>query len=900
MNAAQDSKLSPPERRAGLLPRPALAAHFTRLAECRLLLVCAPAGYGKTSALLLVHEQLRAAGRRVAWLTLDERDRDLQRFADCLLLALRRAGAAAGQGPSRLLGAAVALPPEVMRTTLLNELALLGEEVVVLLDDYHLVDAEDIRALVNAALLSPLLRLRFVIASRTPNGLPLGRLRALAQVEEVEVTDLAFSEAEVETFVTGICGRALSAPQVSRLRQATEGWAASLQLAGIALRDGADIDRFLDRFSGEHRSVSEFLGEEVFRRQPAELQDFLRQTSILRRFNAGLCEAVTGTRRGRALLDELERRNLFLFALDAERRWFRYHPLFGDFLRRRWREDDAARCIEGHRRASRWLEGQGLALEAIEHAFEAGDVERAGRLLDRASADLFAAGQTATLFALAARLPAALLERLPRLQLERAWHSELSWRFDEAREALARVERALATPPVAEDDERADHALLKSKLDHRRMMLKLLSDDARGTVRAANEWLTTDTTHDAFMRASAGTALMAAHRVLFRCEGAQTSARMLRARYIEGGALYGIVFHQCVVGATLFERGELEAAHEAYETALQTAVELQGEHSALYSMPAVLFAELYYEWDRQDAAEEMLAARDIASSLGFVDNLVAGFVTRVRLHAAAGRVRDAESLIGEGEWFATSHGFARMAAALREERLHLLERTGRAAEALAVLRAVRRADDRSPPAAPREDACMTDFLLALGHARGLRLDGQAREAAALLRAWFVFARERRCARAAIRAGVALCHAQLVLGDRRAASRTLKDSLDLAQPGGFRRSLLDADPSVRELIGEVLRQTPAADEVQQRYLTALVGMSPAPDAAPQGSGAEALSARELEILALGAQGLQNSDVARALFLAQSTVKWYWQRIFDKLQVRRRADAIRLARERNWVR
>lgn len=899
MNAAQDSKLSPPGRRAGLLPRPALATHFARLAECRLLLIRAPAGYGKTSALLLVHEQLLSAGRRVAWLTLDERDRDLQRFADCLLMALRRTGAEAGQGPSRLPGAAVVLPPEVIRTTLLNELALLGEEVVVVLDDYHLVDAEDIRALVNAALLSPLLRLRFVIASRTPNGLPLGRLRALGQVEEVEVTDLAFSEAEVETFVTGICGRALSAPQVARLRQATEGWAASLQLAGIALRDGADIDHFLDRFSGEHRSVSEFLGEEVFRRQPAELQDFLRQTSILRRFNAALCDAVTGARQSHVQLDELERRNLFLFALDAERRWFRYHPLFGDFLRRRWREDDAARCIEGHRRASRWLEGHGLALEAIEHAFEAGDVERAGRLLDRASADLFAAGQTATLFALSARLPAALLERLPRLQLERAWHSELSWRFDEAREALARVERALAAP--AEDsDDGADRALLKSKLDHRRMMLKLLSDDARGTVRAANDWLATDTTHDAFMRASAGTALMAAHRVLFRCEGAQTSARMLRARYIEGGALYGIVFHQCVVGATLVERGELEAAHDAYETALQTAVELQGEHSALYSMPAFLLAELYYEWDKQDAAEEMLAARDIASSLGFVDNLVAGFVTRVRLHAAAGRVRDAESLIGEGEWFATSHGFARMAAALQEERLHLLERTGRAAEALAVLRAARRGDDRSSPAAPREDACMTDFLLALGHARGLRLDGQAREAAALLRAWFVFARDRRCARAAIRAGVALCHAQLVLGERRAALRTLKDSLDLGQPGSFRHSLLDADPSVRDLIGEVLRQTSTADLAQQRYLTALVGVSPAPDAAPQTGGAEALSARELEILALGAQGLQNGDIARALFLAQSTVKWYWQRIFDKLQVRRRADAVRLARERHWVR
>ncbi|MBX9608488.1 MAG: hypothetical protein K2Y51_19880, partial [Gammaproteobacteria bacterium] len=739
--------MSPPRRRPGLLQRPALDAHFARLLDCRLLLVCAPAGYGKTSALLLAHEYLLAAERRVAWLSLDEGDRDLGRFADSFLRALRRAGAPAAPEPARRLGGEVALPPTVVRTTLMNELVLLSDELFVLLDDYHLVDAEDVQSLINGVLLSPTHALRFVIASRTPNALPLGRLRALGQVEEIEAADLTFSESEVARFVTGICGRSLSAPQVAHLRSATEGWAASLQLAGIALRDVADIDQFLARFSGEHRSVAEFLGEEVFRRQPEALQDFLLETSILRRFNAALCDAVTGARDGRAKLEDLERRNLFLFPLDAEHRWFRYHPLFSDFLRRRFAERDDTRRSEAHQRASRWLETQGFLVDAIEHAFAAADLECAGRLLDRASADLFAAGQTATLLALSARLPPAVLDGLPRLQLERAWHCELSWRFDEAREALARVEAALAAaPPPGETG--ADRALLESKLAHRRMMLRILSDDMRGTLQTATRWQATDTTHDAFMRASAGTALMAAHRVLFRCEGVRTSARMLDARYREGGALYGLVFHHCVVGTTLFERGELDGAQEAYESALQTAVELQGEHSALYNMPALLFAELYYERDRLAAAEEILAERDIALQLGFVDNLIAGFVTRARLRAIRGATREAEALLAEGAWLGESLGFERMRAMLLDERVALLARLGQTQDALALLRDFRRPPNVTHAPHPGEESGLTEFFMALADAQGLRLEGRAREASALLRAWYGHARARRCVRSA--------------------------------------------------------------------------------------------------------------------------------------------------------
>ncbi|TAM13080.1 MAG: hypothetical protein EPN72_12375 [Nevskiaceae bacterium] len=743
------------------------------------------------------------------------------------------------------------------------------------------------------------------------NELPVSRLRALGQLHELAAPDLMFSETEVAEFVGKVSGVQLTHDQVLQLRERTEGWAAILQMAGVALGGVGDVDQFLDHFSGEHESISDFLSEEVFQRQSVDLQNFLMVTSLLERFCSSLTDALMERRDGRRMIDEIERRNLPMFSLDPERHWYRYHHLFSDFLRRRLGDRHPERISSYHRRASAWLAEHELMIDAIEHAFRAFEVERAGELLDLVCGDLFAAGQTATLMSLSSRLPLRLLHSLPRLQLELAWHNELSWKFPKAGTALKHVRAAL--------DERAratngaydpDTAFLETKFAHRVMMLALLSDDIPTTAELAQQWLRNDRTQDPFMCASAGSAVMLAHREMFRCEGVATSTRMLHDRFIEGGAYYGIVFHESIAGATFFARGDLVHAREAYETALQTAIELQGERSALYNMPALMLAELYYEQNRIQPAEDALAQRDITSELGFVDNLIAGFLTSARLLVLRGRAMEAETVLEEGDWLARRYRFQRMHMNLLDERVRLYLLSGRLEEAQALVGASPLCGPIHAPPDPREGATTIDQLFAMVVGRLMIAAGEAQGAAKQLQPWFEFTVQRHVYRAAIRVGVLLAHAQARAGDRRAAQRVLIECLRIGEPGWFVRSFVDEGHELLTLLRE-LETTPTqrGAAFSPEYLRAILGASEDPDqvdrarqASPDSSGIanqELLSQREIQILTLAARGNQNRDIAALLCLTESTVKWYWQRIFDKLDVRRRPDAIKRARHNQWI-
>jgi len=897
------TKLIPPTKRSALIERPQLSSRIEGLVEQRLVLACAPAGYGKTSVLAQAYLQFRGAGRPVGWISLDESDKDLSSFVAYLVDAGRQAGLRFGQTLSAVLATGATLPPDALKALVLNELSNLDRDLFVFLDDYHLVGAPEIRDLVNSILLSPLNRMHLLIATRTHNELPVSRLRALGLIHEFDTADLAFSEQEVGEFVARVSGVQLSQHQAARLRNGTEGWAVSLQMAGIALHGDHNVDRFLDQFSGEHRSIGDFLSEEVFRRQPPELQEFLMATSLLRRFSSTLANSVLLRSDGRAMLDEIEGRNLLAFSLDQERRWYRYHHLFSDFLRRRLQDQAPERIPVYHRRASDWLAENHFMTDAIEHAFSAGDLERTGGLLDMACGELFAAGQTVTLMSMSARLPRELLERLPRLQLERAWYNELSWRFDDAKAELERVRAVLGEPrPLASADEEADRVFLEAKLAHRELMLALLSDDMPTTAALARRWLQSARTGDHFMCASAGSAVMAANREMFRCEGVATSARMLQDRFLEGGARYGIVFHQTIAGTTFSARGDLGRAQEAYEIALQTAVELHGERSALYNMPALMLAELHYERNELRLVEETLAQRNVASELGFVDNLIAGFLTSARLMGLGGRKAEADMLLEEGEWLAVERGFVRLSVAVLGERLRQLLLAGDLRRARLLVEASPLRGALEAPAHPSESATVCELLLALAAGRLALAGGDARAALTLLRPWYAHARGRHCHRAAIGAGLLLVRALAAGGDRRAAQRVLMECLQMGEPGRFVRSFIDEGAELLALLAE-LRETAPGQAFGPEYLAAILGSSANPDRDVQAEaavrGSEILSARELQILTLAAQGNQNHDIAEALFLAESTVKWYWQRIFDKLDVRRRPDAVKRARQNHWI-
>ena len=901
--AVQQTKLIPPTKNGVLVQRGRLLARAFDALRGRLLLVTAAAGYGKTSVLAQVHQALARRRQPVGWLSIDEADNDHARFLSHLVESLRSTGMNFGSAIASLLGSGAPLPATILRTRLLNDLAAVDRDVYLFFDDYHLVVDTEVRETMAAMLLAPLPRIHLLIATRNRNELPVNRLLALGEMMEIGGAELAFSDAETSDFIDSSCSRKLDPVQVARLRAQTEGWAASLQLAAIALNGVDDVGRFLDEFSGESRAVGEFLGEEVLRRQSEPLQLFLMQTSILRRFNGGLTQAVSGRSDSRAVLDELEARNLFIFSLDDRRNWYRYHHLFADFLQRRLRDRLPGEYQALHRRAADWLTANGFLTEAIDHAFLAEDMACAGSLLDAACVQLFAAGQLSTLHKQAARLPRERLLCLPRLQLELSWDYELTWQFGAARSALSRVREILAGSDAAPGDE--ERAFLESKLAHRELMLALLTDRLPEANALAQRWIAQTPSEDAFMRSSVGTTQMQADRERYLCEGTPIRAEALHQRFAECGAHYGTVFHDTVSGLTLFMRGDLEAAEAVYERARRTAIALQGEDAALTAMPTAGLAELCYERGDLGRGRDLLLRHGRkAAAFGFADHPIARFVIGSRLAFAEGHADQAEEALDAGFHLAEQYGLERLRAHLLHERVRQCIASGRGAQASSLVEQAC-GGLKSPVSDSEPDT--TQEMRLLAWARVCLDRGATDRALPVLRRWLALVRDRRCARAAVRIGALMARAQAAAGESVVARRVLRETLLLTPAGGFVRSFVDEGPAMVGLLGELQaslkdREGELAHRIREVLLTVdpmAQSLTAAPVPALETDPGDRLSERELEIIRLTAQGMATSDLAEALGLSHATVKWYWQRIFSKLQVHRRFDAVKLARRRGWM-
>lgn len=422
------SKLQPPLRR-GLMHRRRLVQALDGAARCRLTLLVAPAGSGKTSLLADWH----TTGRRdrVCWLALDAEDSDPVRFWSYLIGALRTALPGVGEHALATLGIRGRALLDAALPALLNDLATTSEDVHLVLDDYHVLSEPELHRSVAYLLAHQSPRLHLVIATRRDPPLPFGRLRAHGDLLEIRADDLAFTCTEAATMLNGVLALDLDVGDVERLSRRTEGWAAGLYLAGLSLREHTDRVAFLDEFTGTDRFVVDFLGSEVLAAQPPELRTFLLETSILPRLGAALCQAVTGRADSAALLERIERSNLFLVPLDSERRWFRYHRMFGELLRHELAVTQPQRLPELHRRAAAWFHAAGQVGEAISHATTAGDVNDAVELVAGHWNTWFNAGRLATVESWLNLLPTAARLADCRLCVAQAWLLLDTGRLDE-------------------------------------------------------------------------------------------------------------------------------------------------------------------------------------------------------------------------------------------------------------------------------------------------------------------------------------------------------------------------------------------------------------------------------------------------------------------------------------
>ena len=378
------TKLRPAQTRPKLVARRRLIERLARDPGRRLTLLSAPAGFGKTTLLNEWTESCTSGGGSVAWVSLDEGDNDPTRFLSYLVTALRRIGKE-GFGESVLAALRSPEPPriEAVLGAFINELANLLGEVTIILDDYHVIDSENVHRIVAFLLERLPESAHLMISGRVDPLLPLARLRARGQMTELHASDLRFTPEETVAFLKDVMGLDLSADDFSALEGITEGWIAALQLAALSMRDRKDVSAFIRSFSGSHRDVFDFLAEEVLERQPEGVQTFLLETSILDSLSGLLCDALTGRNDGQRMLERLEKENLLVVPLDDNRVWYRYHHLFADFLRSRLERERPERLALLHLRASEWYEENALVAAAVRHALSAGDHERVARLMER-------------------------------------------------------------------------------------------------------------------------------------------------------------------------------------------------------------------------------------------------------------------------------------------------------------------------------------------------------------------------------------------------------------------------------------------------------------------------------------------------------------------------------------
>ena len=446
-----ETKLYVPRWRTGLVPRARLIERLDRGTERKLTLVSAPAGFGKTTLLAEWLAAIPAAERPAAWVSLDQSDNDPALFWAYFITALQKVQSEVGESALSLLHSPQPPPIESVLTTLINEINAIEDDFALILDDYHVIDAQPVQDGTTFLLdhLPP--QMHLVIASRADPPLPLSRLRGRGELAELRASDLRFTPEEAAAFLKDVMGLDLSADDVAALETRTEGWIAGLQLAALSMQGREDVPGFITAFSGDDRYIVDYLVEEVLQRQPERVRSFLLQTSTLDRLSGPLCDAVTDQEEGKGMLEALERGNLFVVPLDDKRQWYRYHHLFADVLRAHSMEEQPDRVPTLHRRASEWYEQNGLPSDAVRHALAGEDFERAAGLVELAALAMLGGSQEPTLLEWLKALPDELVRARPVLSVYYAFASLSGVGLEAAEARLRDAERWLeATADTSE------------------------------------------------------------------------------------------------------------------------------------------------------------------------------------------------------------------------------------------------------------------------------------------------------------------------------------------------------------------------------------------------------------------------------------------------------------------
>ncbi len=891
------------------LPRPGRLTRRERLldkvcalSERPLMAAVAPAGFGKTSLFAQWAEEARGAGRTVAWVSLDRGDNDLHIFLSYICAALDHAGTELGHALSAVLEAGRAVSPVRAAAHLTEALLAREEDVWLVLDDFHvLADGEVIEAVRLMAELCPG-NLHLMLLSRERPALPLARFRMQGTLAEIRSDDMKFSVSEANLYFRAALDIDLEAEDLALLNHKAEGWIAALQLMSISLRTRTpqNMTGALRSFSGAHADIADFLAEDVLANVPQDVYTFVLQTAPLERFCADLCDFVTGRRDSAQVIRYLADRNLFIVPLDSTRKWFRYHHLLAEFAENR-AAGAGIRLNEIYLKASRWFSENGLFGEAVDHALRAEDFSEAAALLDRWSDRIVYTGQISFINRYFRRIPESYLQDYPRARLVQAWALQMRWQFDEARRILDDIEHRL---PADRGNARGSRShSLASRVLHNKLMLAGLRDDLAATRELATEYLKL-APEDSYLTGSTEAVLIIAEREFFQFERLAERAARARDLFEMTDSHVGLAFLDGIQGASALMMGRLDIAEDSFRRALASLKRFSGNQSPLIAVVAPLLAELHYERDEVEKAAGLLEENlHMADEIGFVDQLVAGYLYQSRILWRSGRREDALRILGEGRIIARNKGFTRLDVTLIAEEVRQLLTAGKADRARELaMRAGIAAD--GPAILPGSDSGSLDLMPALVWIR-LRLAGEDPAAAAgPARKWARFLENRGARRLACQLHLVHARALDLTGDERGAHRALHQSLRLGAPAGLVRSFVDEGARIQSLLAANRLLSDFVSGDLQQYVLHLLAAFEAESGREAADAEESfraatlsdpLKAREVEILERVGRGMPNRLIAVELGLTENTVKWHLKQIFAKLDVHRRIDAVLRARQ-----
>jgi LuxR family transcriptional regulator, maltose regulon positive regulatory protein len=870
------TKLYIPPLRSKFIHRPRLIGRLNDGLNRKLTLISAAAGFGKTT---LVSEWVTDCQRPAAWLSLDEEDNDLTRFLTYLVKALQTVGANIGAGMLQILQSPQPPPVELILSSLLNEIAADPQDFILVLDDYHLIDAQAVDKALAFLLEHLPPQMHLVIATREDPHLPLARLRARNQLSEVRITDLRFTLSEAAEFLKKVMGLDIAEEDIAALERRTEGWIAGLQLAAISMQGHQDVSSFIKSFTGSHHFVLDYLMEEVLQQQPENVQTFLLRTSILDRLCGPLCEVVMGSNdsspgiSGQEILEYIERTNLFIVPLDNERRWYRYHHLFKDLLRQRLGQNaGASQVCELQIRASKWHEDSGLDIEAFQYAAAANDVERAECLIEGKGVPLHFRGGMGPILAWLKSLPEAKMNARPSL-----WSTYASVLLGSGQtlgieEKAQAAERALTALGREEDEENRD---LIGRLASTRALLALSQQQEDKILtygQRALEYLAPD-------NLSFRTSIMQTMAYAYVLQGERALAGRIYAEVQVATRASGATVTCIMASQGLGSIQELDnRLHEAAET-YRYVLELTGD------MPFPIIGEAYrglarisYQWNDLEAAERYWEKSvPLSRQLTNTDRSVACEVFHARLMLARGDAAGAVEILVQ----------AREEARRRNFIFQMPDISGTLVAALLYLGKL----DEAAATAETSN-------LSLARVRVCLVRGESAEALTILKAFLQNVEARNWADERLKGLILKALALQAHDEKVAAVQGLCEALALAEPGGFIRIFIDEGQKMATLLREA-----AAEGIMPKYTGRLLAAFKAGEGGREGKPPtqdadgliELLSDRELEVLRLIAEGKSNREIGEELFLALSTVKGHSQKIFDKLQVQRRTEAVARARE-----